>query len=406
MQKKFISLIIVVAILAGTFYAGTYVGGIQSEAAAPSLNISNLENGKPENVDFSLFWKAWQTLNEKYVSTATSTDKKGTNQDRVYGAIKGMTEALGDPYTSFFPPAESKMFESEISGNFEGVGMELGIKDNVLTVVSALKGTPASKAGIRAGDKIIKINDTLTSDVTVDQAIKLIRGPKGTPVSFGIVREGEDRPVEVKVVRDVINIPTLETEKKPNGVFVIRLYSFTAQSPNLFRGALREFVLSGSDKLILDLRDNPGGYLDAAVDMASWFLPNGKVIVRENFGAGKEEIVTRSRGYDLFSDKLKFAILINGGSASASEILAGALDEYDRARVVGTNSFGKGSVQELIKLTPDTALKVTVARWLTPNGQSISEGGLKPEFVVNITEDDIKNGKDPQMDKAIEILSQ
>jgi carboxyl-terminal processing protease len=255
-----------------------------------------------------------------------------------------------------------------------------------------------------------------------EQAIKIIRGPKGTTVKFLIERKGREEPFEIKIVRDTIQIPTLDTEYKqglatnstdPNpsglredGIFVIKLYNFSQPSPVLFQNALRQFAESGSHKLILDLRGNPGGYLEAAVDMASWFLPAGKVVVRENYGAKKAETLHRSRGYNAFENyNLKMIILVNGGSASASEILAGALKEYGIAKLVGTKTFGKGSVQELIKITPDTSLKVTIAKWLTPMGQSLSEGGLIPDYIVELTEKDYKAGKDPQLNKAVEVLN-
>ncbi len=205
-------------------------------------------------------------------------------------------------------------------------------------------------------------------------------------------------------MRDIINIPTINTRELPGGIFVIELYSFSAQSPNLFRGALREFMLSKSDKLILDLRNNPGGYLEAAIDMASWFLPSNKVVVREDFGTSQKERVYRSKGYDVFNENLKFVILIDGGSASASEILAGALAEHNRAILVGTKTFGKGSVQELVDITKETSLKITIARWLTPNGQSISDGGVTPHHIVEYTAADREAGRDPQLDKAVEVL--
>ncbi|MFA6297099.1 MAG: S41 family peptidase [Candidatus Paceibacterota bacterium] len=403
--------VVCLVVVGGSFFIGTYVG--QSHASVDSsFNIKNKDTGKAENVDFSTFWKVWNLLDDKYVAThgvGTSTlalvSSTSTDQSRVYGAIKGMTESLGDPYTVFFPPAESKSFQDEIAGNFEGVGMELGIKDDILTVVSPLKNTPASRAGLLSGDKILKIDKTVTAGISIDESIKLIRGKKGTEVAFTIQRKDAE-PFEVKVVRDTINVPTIDTVKRPDGIFVIRLYSFTGQSSDLFRNALRDFVTSNSKKLVLDLRGNPGGYLDAAVDMASWFLPAGKPVVRESFGEGKKEVVSSSRGYDIFNDSLKFVILVDGGSASASEILAGALHEYGKAKLVGTKTFGKGSVQELVQITPDTSLKVTIARWLTPNGLSISDNGITPDYMVNLTADDVKNQKDPQMDKAVEVLNQ
>ena len=240
--------------------------------------------------------------------------------------------------------------------------------------------------------------------MAVDAAVKLIRGEKGTSVKLLIVRNGDVKPIEISVVRDTINIPTIDTKLRSDGIFIISLYSFSENSPSLFTKALREFVISGSDKLILDLRGNPGGYLEASVDMASWFLPTGKVIVREDFGKKQKEEVYRSKGYDIFSDKLKMVILINRGSASASEILTGALSEHGKATVVGERSFGKGSVQELVNITNDTSLKITIARWLTPNGKSISEEGITPTYVATSSEKDLKDGRDVQLEKAVEIL--
>jgi carboxyl-terminal processing protease len=315
-----------------------------------------------------------------------------------------LAASLGDPYTTFFPPKQNKSFQSDISGNFEGVGMEVGVKDNQLTVVAPLKGTPAYNAGIKAGDKILKIDDKPSSGMSADEAVTLIRGKEGTKVAVTLSRKDVKEPIVVTLTREVINIPTIDTEQKPNGIYLIRLYNFSAISPEMFREALKKFAESGSDKLILDLRGNPGGYLDAAIDMASWFLPPGEVIVKEDFGLGKEQGVHRSIGHQAFNNNLKMVILIDQGSASASEILAGALSEHGVAKLVGTKSFGKGSVQELVPITPDTSLKVTIARWLTPNGISISAGGLTPDVEVKMTEKDFTAGKDPQMDKAIEIL--
>lgn len=416
--KKYYISAIVAVVLVSTAYSVGYSAGHKNVSfqTASVANLENRENGKPTNVDFEPFWKAWSVLNEKFVSSATTT----SDQDKVWGAIEGLSASLKDPYTVFFPPENNKMFQSEIAGNFEGVGMEVGIKDDIITIIAPLKGTPAAKAGIQSGDKILKINDIVTAGMKVDEAVKIIRGKKGTPVTFTVAREGKSAPIDIKVIRDTIEIPTIDTEfrvtdtsgkkvakdtgLRSDGIYVIKLYSFTATSPDLFRQALRGFVESGSDKLILDLRGNPGGYLEAAVDIASWFLPSGKVVVKEDFGKNGEPVVYRSKGYNIFTDKLKFVILVNGGSASASEILAGALREHGVAKLVGTTSFGKGSVQELVKITPETSLKVTVARWLTPNGVSISEKGIKPDLEVKITPDDLTKGRDPQLEAASKLL--
>ncbi|MBI3305679.1 S41 family peptidase [Candidatus Nomurabacteria bacterium] len=381
------------------FFGGIYIGYNNRPEVEKVLTLAGKETAVETKADFSPFWKVWNTINEKYPRAAEVTD-----QNRVYGAISGLVDSLDDPYSVFFNPEDAKAFEEEIAGNFTGIGMEVGIKDKVLTVIAPLKDTPAYRANIKPGDKILKIDDTVTSGLSIDKAIKLIRGEKGTPVVLTIFREGVSEPIEVKIIRDTINIPTLDTELLPNGIFVIKLYSFSANSPSLFRDAVKKFAESGSDKLILDLRGNPGGYLEAAVDITSWFLPRGKVVVTEDYGDKRKQEIFRSRGYDIFTDKLKFAILIDGGSASASEIVAGALQDHGIAKLVGAKSYGKGSVQEAVKITGDTLLKITVAKWLTPNGNSISEKGLDPDFIVEITKKDIDNRKDPQMDKAIEIL--
>ncbi len=421
-KGKVVGAVFVLVMFAVVFYAGYSYGIEKAPAYYKVAGLEHMQEGMPEAVDFSAFWQAWQIISEKYVPTrvSTTTEDNGIvgNQEKVWGAIEGLAGSLKDPYTVFFPPEEHKLFESEISGTFEGVGMEIGVKDGVLTVVAPLKDTPAYRAGIKAGDKIIMIDGVSSDGLSTDIAVRKIRGPRGTEVKLTIVREGRAEPFVLPVVRDVIVIPVIDTQVKlsdgttspdkkvglrDDGVFVIKLYSFTAQSPNLFRDALREFVLSGSNKLLLDLRANPGGYLEAAVDMASWFLPAGKVVVKEEYA--KDDVrIYRSKGYDIFSDTLRMVILVNEGSASASEILAGALREYDIAELVGTKTFGKGSVQELVSVTPETSLKVTVARWLTPSDKNISDEGLTPDHIVEVSPDDLSEGDDPQFDKALDVL--
>lgn len=376
------------------------------KTAAYSISQAALVSGvehkdSPKGVDFDAFWKAWNVINEKYVPTTSSTTP--TDQEKVYGAIQGLAASTGDPYTVFFPPVEAKAFDEQISGAFEGVGMEVDVKDGILTVIAPLKGTPAFKAGIKAGDKIIGIDKKPTQGLGTAEAIKRIKGPKGTTVLFTIIRGASADPIEISVVRDVITVPAIVTESSGD-VFIIRMYSFSAQSADEFRKALREFVESGKYKLVLDLRGNPGGYLEAAVDMASWFLPSGKVIVSEESKNLKFSQEYRSRGYNIFNEQLKFAILIDGGSASASEILAGALSEHGKAILVGKKTYGKGSVQELVEITPGTSLKVTVAKWLTPLGHSISKNGIDPTIDVDLDVEKFKAGEDTQLKRAIEEL--
>ncbi|OGZ08088.1 MAG: hypothetical protein A3D65_06245 [Candidatus Lloydbacteria bacterium RIFCSPHIGHO2_02_FULL_50_13] len=372
-------------------------------ASVPCMLDRNGVSAKNDSpADFAQFWKAWNMINERYVPPKS---KVVTNQEKVYGAIQGLAGSLDDPYTFFLPPQEKTLFEGDVSGSFGGVGMQIGMKNEVLTVIAPLKGSPAERAGIMQGDKVLRIDGATTSEMTIDKALYLIRGEIGTPVTLTLWREGDEQkkdPFDVTIVREVIQVPTIDTEKKGD-VFVIRLYGFPATGAELFRGALREFVQSGTDKLVLDLRGNPGGYLEIAVDMASWFLPQGKVVVSEEGKRGVGQVF-RSKGYNVFGDKFHFVILMDGGSASASEILAGALAQHGVATLVGTKTFGKGSVQELVPISDTASLKLTIARWVTPNGTNLSEGGLDPDIEVKITKEDVDRGEDPQLEKAMEIV--
>ena len=274
-------LILAVGIALGVMFV--YGGGVAAQLAGP-----------PDDVDLTPVWKAWRVIDEKFVpaavatSTQVATSTAEKNQERVWGMIQGLAGSLGDPYTFFLPPKENQIFTDDISGAFEGVGMEIAVRDQVVTVVSPLKGTPAERAGIKSGDRILKIDNVETRGMDISMAVSRIRGPKGTQVTFLVMREGFTEPREIKVTREVINVPIVTTEARSDGVFVIELQSFTANSPELFRRALREFVESKDRSLILDLRGNPGGYLEAAVDMASWFLPTGRVDVTEDYGGEPE----------------------------------------------------------------------------------------------------------------------
>lgn len=386
-------------ILTGVFMFGVYVGFSKSPEIDKVRNVENISSANTTPVDFQPFWKVWNILKDKSINAKNITD-----QDKVWGSIQGLASSFNDPYTVFFPPEDNKLFSDTIRGSFGGIGAEIGVKNKMLTIVSPLKDSPAYKAGLKSGDIITKIGKTSTGDMSVDTAISLIRGEKGTVVDLNIFRQGEKKTRDFSIVRDTVEIPTIDTEERSDGIFVIKFYSFSENSDVLFSKALQKFVDSKSDKLLLDLRGNPGGYLDVAVNIASNFLDEGEIIAIEDFGNSKKQQVYRSSGPRLFTDKLKFVVLVDGGSASASEILSGALKEHKIATIVGEKTFGKGSVQEVVKVTDTTSLKVTVAKWLTPDGTSISDHGLEPDVKIGFTEKDVINKTDPQLNKAIEIL--
>ncbi len=409
--KQGASKIISRAVLYALIAALSFVGGVivaQPSSGSASLAASHLPflentlNALPDkSANLNDFWEVWNTLQSKFVETHASSSIPDT-QKKLWGAIEGLTASYGDPYTVFMPPSDAKVFQEDIAGSFGGVGMEIGIKDNVLTVISPLKGTPAARVGILPGDEIIAINKHSTDGLSIDAAVKLIRGPRGTTVTFTILRKG--KVLTIKVVRSIIQVPEINYGlNAKTGVYHIALYTFSANSAGLFDKAFTAFKKSGSKKLVLDMRGNPGGYLTAAVNIASHFLPKGAIVVTEDYEGKRPNIIHRSLGYNDVPTGTRIAVLINRGSASAAEILSGALQDHKKAILIGTRSFGKGSVQQLINVDGGS-LKVTVARWLTPSGRSISDGGLTPNIEVDRTQAQFLAGKDPQMARAVQFL--
>ena len=378
-----ISLIILVIVSAGF---GFYFGKTQCKIC------------QPEEIDFSLFWEAYHKLQEKFVDKG-----KFDIQKIIYGAISGMVKSLEDPYTVFLKPEETKRFIEDVKGTFEGVGMEIDIRKGQLQVISPLEGTPAQRAGLRAGDKIIKIDDKPTMDMTIEEAVNLIRGPKGSEVTLTIFREEWEKTKEIKIVRAVIEVPSLKWEIKNENIAYLKLYQFSEKASFDFRIAAIEILASPCQKIILDLRNNPGGYLEVAQEISGWFLKRGEIVVIEDFGARKERNIYKAQGNASLVG-FPVVILINQGSASGSEILAGALRDNRDILLIGEKSFGKGSVQELERLSEGSSLKITVAKWLTPKGELITDKGLEPDIKLEMTEEDYEEGKDPQLDKAIEII--
>jgi carboxyl-terminal processing protease len=389
--KKAVLAGFVVILLFTAFSVGKYIGKTE-----PICGVLNMEIGKPEGVDFSLFWDVWRILQEKYVDKSKLTAEK-----MVIGAISGMVESLEDPYTSFFTEEESKEVLEDLSGKFEGVGMEVGIKDETIVVVAPIDGTPAQKAGILAGDKILAIDEKTTRGMALDKAVKLIRGVKGTTVKLIILREGWEEQKEIQIIRDLIEIPSYKLEFKDD-VAYLRLYQFFSKTSTDFANAVNEIVAQNPKGIVLDLRDNPGGYLDVARDIASWFIEKNEVVVIEDFGNDDKKI-HKANGRSFLKD-YPLVVIVNKGSASASEILAGALRDDRGIKLVGEKTFGKGSVQELQNLLDGSSVKITIAKWLTPKGNLIDGVGLEPDIEIKPTEEEIEQKKDPQLEKAMEII--
>jgi len=388
--KKIIYPTILVVAFAAVFALGAWFGVAKLSYHVP----------QPGTIDFSLFWDSYNKLQQKFIDPS-----KITNQKIVYGAIAGMTNSLGDPYTSFFDPEQAKMFQEDLSGSFSGIGVEVGVKKDVLTVIAPLKGTPGDKAGLKSGDVIVKINGKDASNITTDEAVNLIRGPKGTSVTLTIFRDGWTNTKDIKIVRDTIKVPSIEWSLKDGDVAYVQIYQFDENLSSDFNAIALKILQSPAKKIVLDLRDNPGGYLDVAKDIAGWFLQNGQTVTIEDYGKGKAQQIYKADGNSELAN-YPLVILINQGSASASEILSGALRDNKKVQLIGTKSFGKGCVQEVVDLPGGSFLKITIANWLTPKGNSITDVGLTPDVKVDITDSDIQQKKDPQLDKALEIIRQ
>ncbi|OGG42514.1 hypothetical protein A3A21_02300 [Candidatus Jorgensenbacteria bacterium RIFCSPLOWO2_01_FULL_45_25b] len=394
-------------VIGGVFLGGVRFGSLyapKEEKAYTALTTSSTP------LDFTLLKEAISIAKEKYVHI-----DKVKEEDFLYGAVEGAIASVGDPYTTFFRPDDAKKFEEDIRGNFGGIGAEIGIRDKQLLIISPLKGNPAEALGLKAGDKILKIDDKTTQDITVEEAVKNIRGEIGTTVRLLIFREGWNDAKEFKITRAIINLPTLDLEmislpgSEDKNIAYIQLHTFNGNATNLFYKAAFSALLQGTNGVVLDLRNNSGGYLDVAIDIAGWFMKKGEVVTKEKFRSGKtEQLIARGNG--ALKD-IPVVVLVNEGSASASEILAGALRDNRGAKLIGEKTFGKGSVQELEKLRDGSTLKISIAEWLTPLGGSIDHVGLEPDVKIKPLEEkeeskkDEKKKEDVQLKKALEVLA-
>ncbi len=367
------------------------------ELSSPSRLLKNTDKNQSGQIDFDIFWKVWDKLEKKYVN-----NENLDSQEMVYGAIKGMVKAVGDPYTSYMDPEEAESFASDMEGSFQGIGAELGVRDNILTVIAPISGMPAEKAGLKASDRIIKIDDEMSADITIDEAVKKIRGPKGTEVRLTVISVEAVDTKEIKIIRDTIDLKSVEYEQKWGNIAYIRISSFTEDTANEFNKEITKVIADNSKGIVIDLRNNPGGFLNVAVEIASRFVPRGSIVVQEQHQDGSIDNF-KSIGGNVFSE-IPVVVLINGGSASASEILAGALRDVNKNKLIGQKSFGKGSVQQVESFSDGSSLKVTIAKWLTPSGQSINETGLEADIEIEITDENIKNKWDPQLNGALEEI--
>lgn len=398
--KKISSYTLLFFIIFGIFSIGFHFGNTSNKSKLPMLaysssNKEDLSKNKEDYFDFNLYFEVWNSLKTDHVDKNMIKDK-----ELFYGSLEGLAAATKDPYTVFMDPELSAEFYEDLSGTFEGIGAEIGIRDELITIVAPLDGMPAQKAGLRSGDKVYAIDGESALGLTVNGAVKKIRGEKGTEVTLTIIRD-KAKPMDIKVVRDKIVVASVKSELKDNGIYYISVSNFNNDTEKLFSKAVADVLLKSPKGIVLDLRNNPGGYLDTAISMASEWIKEGP-IVAEQFGENK-----RSEHFSNGNARLagiKTVVLINEGSASASEIVAGALRDYKKATIIGKQSFGKGSVQTVEDLSDGSSLKITVAKWLTPEGDYIHDKGIAPQIEVDLSEDDFNNKRDPQLDRAFEFI--
>lgn len=390
--KKHIKYSGVIVIIIAIFSIGYMAGGGKLEASAYASN--GIVNSNTLN-------EVKQILESKFINWNSSSTLP-TDKELEYGIIKGYVDAYKDPYTVFMPPQEAKSFAENVTGHFGGIGAQIGNKDGFVTVIAPLKDSPSMKAGIKTGDFIVSVDGKDIKGMSVDEAVSLIRGEIGTKVTLSVLREGEPKQLEITIVRGEVKVPTVDTRSQ-DGVFILNLYNFNADSADLFRKSISEYMATNSQRLIIDLRGNPGGYLEAAVNIASMFVPAGKSVVTEKSADVNKTKDHVSKGFNMLRDKpgTKIVILADGGSASAAEIVAGALKDYGYATIIGEKTFGKGSVQELVELPGGSSVKVTVAKWYTPNGVNISASGILPNIEVKASST-AKNAKGELRDLALE----
>lgn len=358
---------------------------------------TDVPSGPSEGEDeaFSLFWEAWRLIERDFYGDLPS------DEDMTYGAIRGVTNLLDDPYTAFIEPTAANYRRQVDTGSYEGIGAFVAMDEGRLIIVRPMPGQPAEQAGLQAEDIVLQVDETPIEDMSLYEAINLILGPAGTPVRLTILREGQE-PFEVAVIRAKIETPVVESEMREDGIGYVQLFDFSSDSSLKLRTAIEELLDQNPDGLILDLRGNPGGYLHESVLVAGLFLPEEELVLIERFKDGTEHPYLTAG--DPIETNIPMVVLVDGGSASASEIVAGALQDHGRAVLIGETTFGKGSVQLPHELSNGAELRVTIARWFTPNDRAIHGEGLEPDIVVEFTPEDAEAGVDPQLDRAVQYL--
>ncbi|MBI4050003.1 MAG: S41 family peptidase [Candidatus Doudnabacteria bacterium] len=397
MKKKFIVIVIVIVFVAG-WYLGQS-GFALTRTDSGGVVLEQNRDRAPKNVDWQLLWEAIDRINEKYV------DRPADPQKLLYGAVSGAVSSLDDPYSVFLEPKDAEDFQAELKGSFDGIGAEIAMKNEQLVVVAPLDGSPAQKAGVRAGDIILKVDDQETADFTLEEAVNRIRGPAGTTVTLSVLHPKATRALEIKITRAKIEVKSADysiREYKGKKLGYLRLRRFGEDTQGIVESAIAAFLTANVSGVILDVRNNPGGYLESAVEVAGNWVEKGRTVVIQHYGDGTEQRYDSSGGSRL--RRIKTVVLQNGGSASASEIVAGALKDYNLATLVGEKSFGKGSVQELVSLRGGADIKITVAKWLTPDGHDLNREGIEPDVKIGLSDEDFNANRDPQLDRALEIL--
>lgn len=362
-----------------------------------NLGGVNTKKVKKEDVDLSVFWETWNALGSNFLNQEVFNKK-----EQVYGATKGLVSSLKDPHTAFMTPKETAEFEESISGEFEGIGAEIAIRDEHLVVITPLKNSPAELAGLKAGDMIYKIDGESTFGISADVAVTKIRGPKGEKVTLTIIRKGEDKPFDIEIVRDNIILHNIEFEMKED-IAILEISQFGTDLVREFRDLIPQITLENPEGVIVDLRNNGGGLLDAALEIATEFFDQKIIVKTKGRQFGDSGDLKSGKNGAFINTPL--IVLTNQGSASASEIFAGATQDHKRGLVIGTKTFGKGSVQNVIPLSDGASLKVTIAEWLTPIGRSIHKEGIAPDEEIERTKEDHENDQDPVMDRALEIFA-